>query len=156
MSIVIRITITTVAGVGAHRGGRRGGGRGGCCPPELYCLVAGSGECLLDLFKVKCVDQKTFKNKRNVFRKSLSKLSLSSSCDSWSKSEERHFTCKQFQSDMCSSCRCYASFWKHRIPKHWWKKMKYFHTRASRSHSFISISRPIRFCPAILTRIPFV
>lgn len=55
MSIVIRIMITTVAGVG-HKGegGKRGwseGRRETFRPTELYCLVAGGEECLLDLFK---------------------------------------------------------------------------------------------------------
>lgn len=53
MSIVIRITITTVAGVGHTEKGEREKKWGGETfrPPELYCLVAGSEECLLDLFK---------------------------------------------------------------------------------------------------------
>lgn len=54
MSIVIRIMITTVAGVGHTEKGEREkkwGRRETFCPPELYCLVAGGEECLLDLFK---------------------------------------------------------------------------------------------------------
>lgn len=55
MSIVIRITITTVAGVGHTEKGERKkewGWRGTFCPPELYCLDAGRQECLLELFKI--------------------------------------------------------------------------------------------------------
>lgn len=70
MSIVIRITITTVAGVGhAEKGERRKewGRRETFCPPELYCRVAGGEECLLALFKITSpyVDHYKFKNQRN-------------------------------------------------------------------------------------------
>lgn len=75
MSIVIRITITTVAGAG-HAGRKRGrreekveGGEETFCPPELYCLVAGGEECLLDVFKINTpyVHCYKFSNKGNYF-----------------------------------------------------------------------------------------
>lgn len=46
------------------------------------------------------------------------------------------------EEEVCLSCLFYARSWVYKVLKHWWKKMKYFHTLGSSSQSFIAISLP--------------
>lgn len=94
MSIVIRITITTVAGVGHTEKGERekkwGGKHFALLNFIVWLLVVRNVSWTCLKITSPCMDHNTNKNKRNLdfFRKSLWKLSLSSFHDLWFKSEE--------------------------------------------------------------------